>query len=52
MSLQHQDVGLMPSLVQWVKTPSIATAAAQLQSPAQECPQASGVAIKKKTKNL
>ena len=41
-------VNSIPGLVQWVKEFSIAAAAAQIQSLAQELPYAIGVAIKKK----
>ena len=43
-------MGSIPSPVQWVKGPSIAAAAAQTQSLAQELQYAVGVAIKLKTK--
>ena len=39
-------MGLIPSLAQWVKGSSVAVAAAQIQSWAQELPYAVGAAIK------
>lgn len=35
-SLQHQDVGSIPSLAQWVKESNVATALAQISSLAWE----------------
>ena len=43
---------MIPSPVQWVKGSSVATAVAQIQSLAWECPYDMGVAIKTKTKKV